>query len=262
MRSSAPHTLRVMTFNVRQPDQDDGPDAWEFRRELLVETIVERDADVIGTQELFTQQAAFIQSHAPHYRWFGVGRYGDDRDKHVGIFYRADRVSLLAHGDVWLSETPEVAGSSSWDIIRPRQLTWGAFGAVGVGTFYVLNTHFPYRPVEEAARHHTADLIVRQAGAIASNVPVVVTADFNAAAGGDVYRRLAPHFRDAWCDAPARVGPHGTLNAFGRRPPTDRRIDWILHRSSWRVRDVETVVTTRDGRYPSDHFPVVATFEV
>src|SRR5262249_28263715 len=152
-------TVRVMTFNVRQPDLDDGLDGWESRRDLLVDTILETDPDVIGTQELFLLQAEYIQQRASQYEWFGQGRFGDHEDKDVGIFYRRERLRVTSHGDVWLSETPDVPGSSSWDIIRPRQLTWGEFEADDVGRFHVFNTHFPYRSVEQEARLNTARLI-------------------------------------------------------------------------------------------------------
>src|SRR5215475_12163355 len=252
--------LRVMTFNVRQPDQDDGPNGWEHRRDLLVDTILECDPDVIGTQELFLLQAEYIERRASRYDWFGLGRFGNHEDKHVGIFYRKNRFALASHGDLWLSETPHLPGSSSWDIIRPRQLTWGTFEADDVGRFHVFNTHFPYRAVEHDARLQTARLIIARLGMLPPSEPIVLTADFNAPAGGDVHQRLSECFRDAWCDAPLRLGPDGTLNGFGRHT-SDRRIDWILYRGPWRVIDAETVTSRRDGRYPSDHFPVVATFD-
>ena len=72
-----------MSFNVRQPDQDDGANNWEHRKELLLETILDRQPDVIGTQELFVLQADFLVSGAPQYGWIGTGRFGDCRDKHV-----------------------------------------------------------------------------------------------------------------------------------------------------------------------------------
>ena len=253
--------LRVMTFNVRQPDQDDGENNWTNRRDLLVETILEKDPDVIGTQELFVLQADYIRERAPQYAWFGAGRFGDHEDKHVGVFYKKDRLRLASHGDVWLSETPDVPGSSSWDIIRPRQLTWGAFEGDGIGSFTVFNTHFPYRAVEDEARRKTARLIRSRLAALRLTVPVVLTADFNSPAGGEIYQLLSSELRDAWCDAAVRRGPDGTLNFFGRKGPSDRRIDWILYRGPWRVVDAETVTNARDGRYPSDHFPVVATFD-
>jgi len=255
------NTLRVMTFNVRQPDQDDGPDGWEQRRDLLVDTILEIDPDVIGTQELFLLQAEYIQQRTSRYEWFGQGRFGDHQDKHVGIFYRNDRLRLTSHGDVWLSDTPEIPGSSSWNIIRPRQLTWGEFEADGAGLFQVFNTHFPYRSIEQEARVNTARLIAARLAGVSATTPVVLTADFNSPADGEVYRLLSSDFRDAWRDTPRRAGPDGTLNGFGRHT-SDRRIDWILYRGAWRVIQAETVTTSRDGRYPSDHFPVVATFEI
>jgi len=270
MRSDAPlfgsmdpsivNTLRVMTFNVRQPDQDDGLNGWEYRRDLLVDTILEMEPDVIGTQELFLLQAEYIQQRAPQYDWFGIGRFGNHDDKHVGIFFRNSRLTLTSHGDLWLSDTPHVPGSSSWDIIKPRQLTWGTFEASDIGRFHLFNTHFPYRPVEHEARLNTARLITAQLGILAPGEPVVLTADFNSPADGDVYQRLGACFRDAWRDAPLRSGPDGTLNGFGRHT-SDRRIDWILYRGPWRVTKAETVTWSRDGRYPSDHFPVVATFD-
>jgi len=254
-------TLRVMTFNVRQPDQDDGEDCWSNRRDLLVETILEKDPDVIGTQELFLLQANYIRELAPQYDWFGAGRFGDHEDKHVGVFYNTDRLQLESHGDVWLSETPDIPASSSWDIIRPRQLTWGVFDGGGIGRFTVFNTHFPYRAVEEEARRKTAHLIRSRLAAVPLPMPVVLTADFNAPAGGEVHQLLSSELRDAWCDAAVRRGPDGTLNFFGRKGPSDRRIDWILYRAPWRVLDAETVTKARAGHYPSDHFPVVATFD-
>ena len=254
-------TLRVMTFNVRQPDKDDGPDCWENRRDLLADTILDKDPDVIGTQELFLLQAEYIKMRAPHYEWFGTGRFGDHEDKHVGIFYKKDRLRLSSHGDFWLSETPETPGSSSWEIIRPRQLTWGAFEANGLGCFYVFNTHFPYRAVEQEARRNTALLIKERMAGIPRSMPAILTADFNSPAGGEVYQSLCDDLHDAWCSAAVRSGPEGTLNGFGRHV-SDRRIDWILYRGSWRVLETETVTRSRDGRYPSDHFPVLATFEI
>ena len=40
------------------------------------------------------------------------------------------------------------------------------------------------------------------------------------------------------------------------------RIDWILVRGPVEVLAVETVLHAVGGRYPSDHYPVVATLRV
>jgi endonuclease/exonuclease/phosphatase family metal-dependent hydrolase len=256
--------LTVMTLNVRQPDQDDGINAWENRRDLLVETIVTAKPDLIGTQELFTLQADYILSRSSEplgYRWIGTGRFGDARDKHVGIFYRASSLQLIRHGDFWLSETPDVPGSASWNILRPRQVTWGCFETKAGQLLYHFNTHFPYRREEEEARRQTAALLLQRIGELAGSDSVLLTADFNNPAGGEIYTTLTEAgLQDAWTSAEQRIGPEGTLNGFGR-PMPDRRIDWVLYRAPWRVGKAETIATSVNGVYPSDHYPVVAEFE-
>lgn len=249
-----------MTVNVRQPDLDDGVHAWPARRELLVEAIVGADPDLVGAQELFAMQAEYLVRRAPQFAWLGRGRYGDDRDKHVGIVFRQDRCRVRDSGTVWFSTTPDVPGSTSWGIEKPRQMTWATFDVAGVGAVTILNAHFPYRPHHDEARLEAAALVMRHGAALAPTASIVVTGDFNADAGGEVHRRLGGMFRDAWNEADERYGPAGTVHGFGVRPPV-RRIDWVLYRAPWRVVRAETVTTTRDGSFPSDHFPVVATFD-
>jgi len=249
-----------MTFNVRQPDGHDGANNWEFRKDLLLELIVDRRPDLIGTQELFVTQAEFLLYGAPEYAWFGTGRFGDTRDKHVGIFYRKDYLRQIDGGTFWLSETPEVPGTSSWQIIKPRQATWGIFEAAGGLRFQIFNTHFPYRKVELEARRKTAELMLRRIAALEPHLPVLVTADFNSPVSGEIYQLLTGCLQDAWTAAVRRTGPTGTLHGFGRIND-DRRIDWILFRAPWNVREIETVVRNRGEVYPSDHHPVMAVFE-
>src|SRR5262249_37039561 len=239
-------------------DRDDGENSWHNRRDLLIQTILHASPDLIGTQELFAGQAADILAGAPDYHWFGTGRFGDSRDKHVGIFYKKSVLTPLTTGDFWLSETPDAAGSSSWDITRPRQVTWGEFETKTGLRFHHFNTHFPYRPVDQEARRKTAELLISRMSTLH---PVLITADFNSPAGGEVHQLLTEHFRDAWLGAERRCGPEGTLNGFGKIE-TPRRIDWILYRASWYALEVSTLATTRGSIYPSDHWPVMARFEI
>src|SRR3712207_6150887 len=51
-----PGALRVMSFNVRYGDADDGNDAWKFRRDLVARTIRRFDPDLLGVQEALNLQ--------------------------------------------------------------------------------------------------------------------------------------------------------------------------------------------------------------
>ena len=252
--------LQVMTFNVRYPSPGDGANVWEQRRDILVETIRLKDPDLVGTQELFYSQGQYIVENLPDYTWFGISRRGNHEDEHMGVFYKRDRLKLVDSGNFWLSETPEVPGSMSWEVSLPRMVTWGLFEIAGTSKrFFLYDTHFPHREQDEAARLECAKVIAERMKSLPAETPFFLIGDFNAPAGGEVYKLLTGQLEDAWERAPARQGPEGTFNGWGASAD-GRRIDWILYRGNVSAQEAETVTHNRDGRYPSDHCPVFARF--
>ncbi|MGH9660508.1 MAG: endonuclease/exonuclease/phosphatase family protein [Bryobacteraceae bacterium] len=246
-----------MSFNVRFPSPGDGPDVWDKRRDFLVATIRKHAPDVFGTQELFHEQGEYIVAQAPEYRWFGLSRRGNQTDEHMGVFYKHAKLKLTNSGNFWLSENPNQPGSMSWNVSLPRMATWGLFETASGFRFYLVNTHFPHRREDEAARVECARVIARYIDGRPA-IPIVLTGDFNAPAGGAVYNVF--QLTDAWKSAAKRSGPEGTFNGF-RGTTTGPRIDWILFRGPLRVMEAHTITDDRQGRYPSDHFPVMAVFD-
>jgi endonuclease/exonuclease/phosphatase family metal-dependent hydrolase len=250
--------IKVMTFNVRQMDGDDGAQSWAHRKDVLVETIRLHAPALLGTQEIFAEQSAYILGGLPALRCFGRGRFGDDRDKHNSIFYDHSRFSLLTSGDIWISKTPEIPGSSDWDIPRPRMITWGMLSHGGGSPIFVMNTHFPYGRNADEARRQTARLVREKLATLPEGLPVVLMGDFNAPAGEEVHALLTERLCDSWTTATRRVGPEETVHGFGKFK--GRRIDWLLHRNMGDVLTAETITFTMQGLYPSDHYPVCAEF--
>ncbi len=252
-------TLRVMSFNVRFPSPDDGPDLWEARRDVLVETLRQRSPDAVGAQEIYREQGDYIVSQLPEYSWFGVGRTGTRSDEHMGVFYRPDRLKLKEHGHFWLSETPDLPASRSWGMDLPRMVTWGRFETLAGGArFTLLNTHLAHRPEDNAARLNGVALIAERIGRLAESGPVLMTGDFNDVAGGRVHAAfLATGLRDARQLAAKPEGPEGTFHGFSGME-IGPRIDWILCDPRWSVLRFETFTFHEGARYPSDHFPIVA----
>jgi len=249
-------TLRVMTFNVRLPVADDGSDRWELRRDLMVRTIRQQHPDVMGTQELYKLQGDYIVGKLPEYTWFGIGRHGDDGDEHMGVFYRSDRLRVVESGNFWLSDTPDVPGSITWGHPYPRMVTWALFELKASGRrFYYYNTHLPYREQDEEARSKGAAEILARLRALPASVPVILTGDFNTSPDSPAHALLTQELRDARLTASSHSGPEATFHNFTGIP--DRRIDWIFYRGFRAVAE-HTITTQQDGRYPSDHFPVLA----
>lgn len=251
--------LKVMAFNVRLPTDADGDNRWQVRKDILVDTIRDQRPVVFGTQELFAEQGDYIVRQLPEYAWFGVGRRGDAEgagDEHMGVFYLRDELKVIESGDFWLSDTPEVAGSITWGNLYPRMVTWALFKRMADGRrFYFFNTHLPYRDEDEPIRERGAALLLKRLSALPADVPVVVTGDFNTGPESRVHALLTDVMADAWERSTQRSGPEATFHAFSGK--ADRRIDWILVRG-FDVGPVSTVTDHENGRYPSDHFPVVA----
>lgn len=250
--------LTVMSFNVRTLNAQDGPNAWDKRRDLFVDTIRQVHPDVMGTQELFKRQADDTVAKLPEYAWFGRDRFGKHDEEHMGIFYRKDRLKLVDSGDFWLSDTPDKVGSITWGNVFPRMVNWGLFERLDDHRrFYLLDTHFPYRDQDEDARTRSAKEIAAWIAKLPADVPVIFTGDFNTEPSSQAHAILTATLKDAWQTAPKQEGPAKTFHDFTGKATS--QIDWILYRGvkpAW----VRTVTTSKDGRYPSDHFPVAAEF--
>lgn len=248
--------LRVMAFNVRLPAESDGPDYWPNRRDHFIATLRDADADIIGTQELHKVQGDYIVAKLPLYAWFGIDRRGGRGDEHMGVFFRRDRLRVVDLGNFWLSDTPQVPGSISWGHPFPRMVTWGLMERIADGRrFYLVNTHFAYRAEDLEVRRHMAEAVAAVVATLPADTPVVVTGDFNATPQEPAYAVLTAGLSDAWTSTENRSGPEGTFHAF--KGKADRRIDWVLSRG-FQTQRVWTIAEARRGRYPSDHFPVVA----
>jgi endonuclease/exonuclease/phosphatase family metal-dependent hydrolase len=258
------HDLRVMTFNVRYGEANDGINAWPHRRDLMVRVIRQEHPDILGTQELLSPQGEFLKQHLPGYTWFGMGRNGNEIDKngneHMGVFYDTARLEVIESGNFWFSDTPDKPGSIGKDLLMPRMVTWAKFRDRHSGRqFYYYNTHFPYPDgeVAEAARERCAEQILQRLARLPGSLPFILTGDFNTTPGSRAHASLTRELHDARTTAPRREGPDATFHDFTGQ--ASKRIDWILYRGV-KAQAVRTITTHEGKVYPSDHFPVVADF--
>ena len=262
--------LRVMSFNIRYGTANDGENHWDKRKDFLVETVQKFNPDLLGTQETLGFQRDYLAEKLDGYEAIGVGRdHGDERGEMTALLFRKERFEKLAVGHFWLSETPEVPGSKSWDTSLTRMATWVKLKdlqATPPAELYFFNTHFDHRG--EVARHESARLIRRQMSTLAGTTPTVLTGDFNADEGSPPYQALfveeaAVKLLDTFrAHHPVKQADEGTFSSFKSSEIQGERIDWIACTPGWKVVDAAIDRTDREGRTPSDHFPVTAVLTV
>lgn len=264
--------LRVMSFNIRYGTAKDGDNHWDKRKAFVAETISAFMPDLLGTQETLAFQKKYLDEQLPDYSSIGVGREdGRDGGEMTAIFFRTQRFEKLDEGHFWLSETPDEPGSKSWDSSLPRMCSWVKLRERNGGTSPILflNTHFDHRGSE--ARIQSARLLRRKAGELGSGCEVVIAGDFNATVNSEPYQALfakpSPEARqleliDTYQAAPpdTKFG-EATFSGFRSGVLKGGRIDWIAASSGWEIVRASIDRTQRDGRTPSDHYPVTATLQ-
>ncbi len=256
--------VRVLTFNIRYGTAPDGPDAWAERAPLVFDVIRERDADFIGLQEALRFQIDAIRDAVPGYGEVGVGREdGRKGGEYSAILYKTDRWRVADSDTFWLSETPNVPGSKSWGNEITRIVTWARFVETDTGrAVRMYNTHFDHQ--SQSSRMQSAKLLAERIAAREPRDPVIVTGDFNS--GEDNPAIL--YLKHEHGQSPVRLvdtfrvlHPHatvvGTFGEFlGKRDGP--KIDYIFVEPATDVRAAGIIYDHRNGRYPSDHYPVYA----
>ncbi len=264
--------IRVMSFNIRYNNPGDGINAWPHRKNHVAEMIGKRyQADLAGLQEALKGQIDDLVKQLPDYEWFGVGREdGKEAGEYTPIFYRKDRFDLLQQDTFWLSETPDVAGSKSWDSSLMRIVTWGKFKDKKNGKlFYYFNTHFDHRGRQ--ARVESAKLVWKKIAAITGKTPAVLTGDFNVRENSMPYAILTgketagdslSDLKDArYLSIKAHEGPTSTVSSgagWTKYGPPGSKIDFIFVRNGFLVASHRVLDDRFDNRFPSDHLPVLA----
>ena len=260
---SAP--LRVMAFNIRYGTAADGDNAWPRRTELVYDVIARFQPDLIGYQEVLDFQFDALAARFPDLTSEGVGRDdGRRKGEFSSLAYRRDRFTRVAGGTFWLSITPDVPGSKSWDAALPRICTWVRLRETASGRELVFaNTHFDHRG--QVARREAARVLSERLGPVAAGVPAVLTGDFNITEDTPAFRVLVDPPEPSWVrwiDAyrtvhPERSPDEASFNGF-KGTVRGSRIDFVLHTTHFRATAAAIDRHQRDGRYPSDHYPVNA----
>jgi len=257
--------LRVMTFNLRYDNPNDGVNAWPNRRDWVASLVRWHAPDALGVQEALAPMLADLDARLPGYARVGVGRRdGATQGEYSAILYRTDRLELIGTGTFWLSPTPETPGSKGWDAAIERIATWARFRDRRSGCAFVhVNTHFDH--IGETARQESARLIRRRLDSLAGGLPVIVTGDLNSVPSSGAYRTftrdtvdMRPPLLDAFAASRAgHYGPASTWTAFKAIEP-ERRIDYVMVSREVPVLAHAILPDAWDGRFPSDHLPVMA----
>lgn len=262
--------FRVMTYNIRYAGDEkiDAVNAWSIRKILVANMIDFNHANIVGVQEALLNQLNDLSTLLDGYSWFGVGRDdGINKGEFSAILFKVDRFKVIEQSTFWLSDTPDIP-SKGWDAAFPRVVTWGKFkDKYTQKEFYVFNTHYDH--LGEAARINSSKLLKKRISEIVGNLPALVMGDFNTQDSTAAYEIISdkdgnePILYDAqFISKTEHHGSHVTFNDFGRSIEPGNKIDFIFVTKDVEVLQHGVIDEVVDGRYPSDHMPVIAEVRI
>jgi endonuclease/exonuclease/phosphatase family metal-dependent hydrolase len=125
----------------------------------------------------------------------------------------------------------------------------------------VFNTHLDNRGT--TAREQSVSLILERIRTIAGDSPFFLTGDFNLRPESKGIKRLSGKLRNArLVSETTPLGPYGTACGFDINRQIDTLIDYIFVSPTVRVLRYANIKEIRNGRYPSDHLPVVISADI
>lgn len=256
----ATQTIRLATYNIQYPKMD-----WAGKRmAALIPLLKDQRFDVFGAQEPWLFQIEDMMAHiGDEYAWIGSNITGDDTDRghHFNpIFYRKERVELLDHATVWLSDQKAVAGYGAFSA---RLFTWAKFRDKVTGkVFFFFNGHYDHRGVE--ARVNASHIVLDMVKRVAKGMPSFVTADYNSAEDSKAYAVLQSSWllKDTMLDAEEALNKQyqshsSKYTSVTLKKANGRHIDHIFYTpNAVRIKKWELIVREYNGFFGSDHLPI------
>lgn len=253
-----------MSYNIRLDVKSDGENQWDKRKERVAALMNYYEPDFIGGQEVMHHQLMYLLENLNGYSSIGVGRDdGKQAGEYSCIFYKKDKFEVVQQSTFWLSLTPDTV-SKGWDAAIVRVCTYGLFrNKKNKQLFWVFNTHFDH--VGKQARLESAKLIIKKIKELnTKNYPVLLSGDFNSKPGDEPSQYMMSNMQNARNISKQVHGDADTWNAFKFNEKPNGCIDYIFINNDKRlsVSKFATLTDSYEMKYPSDHFPILATVHI
>ena len=261
------NNLRIGSYNLRMHQIDKEENAWEVRKDRLMESIRSCDFDVFGVQEASSVTQVFLQLQlGDEYGLLFFSPYSQDGkgNKAHGIIYRKSRVKLLDYHFFWPGEDPEKMcdNDRSW-LEKTQKYHYYKRGGIcakmkdrATGKkFFLIVSHWALDKELNAKYAHV--YIDMEKKYNLKGLPSFFLGDLNTRPESE----SSALFRTYWTDSAIGSDEKSTFNAFGKKntfdwPDGRFRIDFIYHRNLGAAPKYHCDRSLFGGLYASDHYPI------
>ncbi len=246
---------RILSFNIRINVAVDGLNAWEFRKEKVVQFIKTGDFDIIGFQEVAPDMYQELIDQLKAYHYVGFAR--SKGSEAVPIFVKKDKYRILESNTFWLSDTPDIESRIEGSFF-PRIATYVVLEDQNKQRIAFFNTHLDYASDEICKKQsmilsHFIDDVTNK-----YQSHFVLAGDFNVLPDSDTIGFLTNKYRIIY-EKKDRLGltfHNYTCDTIGLP------IDYFFFSSTLKDELFRIVHHKDKNFYLSDHYPIVAEFSI
>ncbi|MDA3797709.1 MAG: endonuclease/exonuclease/phosphatase family protein [Kiritimatiellae bacterium] len=256
--------MKILSCNVRTAYSNDGENNWVNRKDLCINVILSKSPDIICFQEMSIMQFNDISSKLLEYSSYSMVDEPVGNNPQNAIFYKNNKYTLVSSGGYWLSESPHIAGTKSWNSACIRLANWVRLKDNATNAeFRVINTHLDH--ISQLARENQARLIVEDSIAYPENYPQILTGDMNCDSSNtavDIFKH------GGWCDTYNYVhgteNPGRTFHEFVGSKCKDEvgKMDWIFIKGKLKTTSATIIKDAIGDKFPSDHYFISASVKI
>lgn len=255
IKGSNYNTRNIITFNIRRDSPNDGENNWEYRKDAIVNMILDKKPSIICMQECMPHMWKYLYyTLINYYREYSVDCYNkksllDSKlfiSEGIGILFDATKYRVFDQGYIKLHK------GFGFDTKYFRICQYiGLYDLNTDEKFYVFNTHLDHKTKPD--KYNSCVLIHNKIQEICKDYPVYICGDFNAEISWtDCLDVLKDNYK---CSLDKCTNKSvGTVCGFGK--PTKINIDLCFYKNT--EIDYSHIITdSYNSKYLSDHYPVI-----
>jgi endonuclease/exonuclease/phosphatase family metal-dependent hydrolase len=257
--------MRVMTFNLRCDFLLDFSDRWNYRKDMIYYIVNEYKCDIIGTQEVKGNMFKDLKENMKEYNIIGDPRSKKNSSERNNILI-LKKHSIEEYRTFWLSKNPNEIGSRVWYSLFPRICTTAVIKLDNDKKVRICNSHLDnlLPKAREYELKKLMEVIERQQEK--EELPIILMGDFNDTPESNLIKKFKEGKLSRKKLIPVQDKNKSLYNEVTRdkfkRSEKGVHIDYIFVSEEIEVINAEIIKYNINGKYPSDHYPLMADIKI
>ena len=252
--------IKVISTNIRFENKADEINNRPNRKKIWAKTILDQDPDFICTQEGRRPQLEDAEKSLEDFHLAFKERSWIEERMYPCIFVNHSWEVLNA-GDKWLSLTPDIPGSLSFESMFPRLMTFAHLkNKKNSKEILIVNCHLDH--MKSSTRDEQSKVLVSEVNKLKKKTSLLSSPEILTSPLLSAVRKNIDHssisLKDPWIKLNKKE--EGTHHKFTGDNSSTKRIDWILASENLIATEAKILKNSENNIYPSDHFPIFSKF--